>query len=139
MRPVHLARTHLSSYSSIIPFLPSSFLFKTLFSLSFLFLFFFCKSMTGIDAAGKTDPIPFMSPSKAATVHCRDNNDNQSTTSTKHSVLTIYDPEAINLNNEKCRKNAIDETEQEEHPYRWYILIGGFLAQAVSNSILSSW
>ncbi|KAL7315592.1 hypothetical protein PS15m_004792 [Mucor circinelloides] len=29
--------------------------------------------------------------------------------------------------------------EQEEDPYRWAILVGGFLAQAISMCTLSSW
>lgn len=32
-----------------------------------------------------------------------------------------------------------DEDEEEEDPYRWVILFGGFLAQAISMCTLSSW
>lgn len=97
--------------------------------------------MAGIvDATEKNkDDIP---PSKLATVHSGREDDNQSTTSTKHSMLTVYDPKAVHLHSEKCpATNAIDgaDGQEQQHPYRWYILVGGFLAQAVSNSILSSW
>lgn len=32
-----------------------------------------------------------------------------------------------------------DQKEEEEDPYRWVILFGGFLAQAISMCTLSSW
>lgn len=34
---------------------------------------------------------------------------------------------------------TLTEQQQEEDPYRWVILVGGFLAQAISMCTLSSW
>lgn len=36
-------------------------------------------------------------------------------------------------------EDALNDQEIEEDPYRWVILFGGFLAQAISMCTLSSW